>query len=113
MKYKLETVLIIIGMIFLLVLGWCGNNLYRIYENKRNYNGLFISDRNRTETMKTADSYDSIGNWVCINVKGMTFGEARETCNHECMHSAYSEIISEKCEDNFIECEELINNYIK
>ena len=80
-------------------------------ENKT-FDGLrFQSNASHPEAIKTALNYDATGDWVCVNVRGMDYGDIENTCNHECMHSAFSEIISESCEKNFSKCGELLDNW--
>ena len=41
--------------------------------------------------------------WVCINVKGMSFERAVEVCQHEVGHEIFAEI----CEKNMTKCYEV------
>jgi len=102
-----------IFFIFLLLgtgLGWCLNELYDIWSAKRIVDGLaFYSPQNHTDALQVARQYDQNGIWVCINVKGMPFSRANETCIHECAHATYSEILANYCEKNPNECGEFFD----
>lgn len=93
-------------------LGVLATIIYQEYDYQKKFNGLrFEGNYTKYEAIAHAREWDSQGDWVAINVRGMSYGEAEATCNHECMHSAYSEILSEACEKNFTKCGELINNF--
>jgi hypothetical protein len=105
--------LFVVGfLIGIFVIGWLSNDFYRDYSNERTYDGLNIrGNMNHSNAIEVATEYDKYGDWVCVNIKGMSYGEAENTCNHECMHSAFSEIISEQCEKDFNRCGELLDNW--
>jgi len=43
---------------------------------------------------------NSTGEWVCVNIKGMSFERALEVCKHEVGH----EIFAEACEKDMEKC---------
>lgn len=45
-------------------------------------------------------SNDKLGDWICVNVNGMSFERAYEVCAHETGH----EIFAEYCEKNIDKC---------
>lgn len=69
---------------------------------KKQYDGLDLRSRNHTAALKTAYEYDEYGNWVCVNVRNMDYGRAKEVCQHEVGH----EIFASECEKNWTKCEE-------
>jgi len=87
----------LIFMITLLILGgalgWLGNDMYKDWNKKRIYDGLYIMDVNRTTMLEVTSVYDRYGDWVCINVRGMDYKRAIEVCNHEVGHEIFAEII--------------------
>ena len=93
-------------VIGLFALGWYGNILYRDMTNKRLFNGLYMRNfDNQSSAIKNAYNFDSLGEWICINTKGMTFQEILTTCTHEAAHEVFAEIIEENPE----KIEEVIN----
>ena len=100
----LYNVLFVGFILTIFVTGWFSNELYRIESNKRMYNGLRIGgDVNYTVVKEITTKYDKNGDWICVNVNGMTPQEMIETCQHEAGH----EIFAEYCEDNWEECLEV------
>jgi hypothetical protein len=87
--------LIIFGAVLFMIMGWLGNDVYRHYSNKRVLNGLWIGYGNYTNAKDIADKRDTLGMWVCVNVKGMDYETCVETSKHECGH----EIFAKMCED--------------
>jgi hypothetical protein len=97
MRFVLGTILIIcfIGI------GWLSNEFIDSYKTDREYNGLrFVSNNSHPDAITHAQKYDKYGDWVCINVKGMDYKLAVETCNHEVGH----EIFAEYCGKNIDKC---------
>lgn len=58
---------------------------------------------NWTEVYDKVIEEDAKGDWVCVNVNGMSFERAVEVCNHEVGH----EIFAEFCEKNMDKCVEM------
>ena len=96
----LITTLIIIAILFGAI-GWLCNDLYRDLTNKRSYNGLWIP-QNLTykQAMSDTQEYDTIGSWICVNIKGMSIKDMITTCEHEASH----EIFAQKCQTNATLC---------
>ena len=109
MNNKINFILIGIILISIFFLGFLSNDAYRYYRNIRDYDGLWISGKTHEEAKKIATYYDSIGDWILINVKGMTIEEAIKSCKHETAHEIFAEYC-EKSDDNFNKCEELLND---
>lgn len=105
MKLNLFVIGLIIIIISALCMGWLSNDLYRDWNNKRILNGVRFesNDKDRVEAIQTAKTFDNMGDWVCINVKGMDFELARDTCNHEVAHEIFAEYCDES-DDNFDKC---------
>ena len=53
--------------------------------------GLWLKGFNRTHALEYAYSEDAKGNWVCININGMTWDRIVETCKHETFHEMWAE----------------------
>lgn len=86
----------IIMLFIMLFLGWASNEIYREIKQDRIINGLhFRSDKNHEEAISYSKTYDSKGNWVCVNVRGMDFDKAVETCQHESAHEIFAGIIED------------------
>lgn len=88
-----------------LSIGWIGNEIYHDIKNDkmiRTINGLWLPKDNISinEALNYSYSRDTIGDWVCINIKGMTIQEMIDTCQHEASH----EIFAEYCEKNATKC---------
>lgn len=68
----------------------------------RKYNGLWLPQDNLTKSqaVDTAKSYDSYGNWVCVNIKQMSIEDIYKTCTHETLH----EFWVQKCTENVTKC---------
>ena len=102
----------LICLICLLVSGgWIANEWYYEFTAKRTINGFYaenVPDYNTLLDIQSAKERN--GDWVCVNVNGMKFPDAYDTCVHECSHRAYSEIYAEKCEDDFEGCVEVMEN---
>lgn len=81
----------ILGLIILLLVFIFGFGISQIY-NQPNDGCKGIHKR--------IQSGDTKGNWVCVNVKDMTFERAVQVCQHEVGH----EIFAEMCEKNITKC---------
>ena len=108
---KQETQKIILRWSFILIfyllifgVGWAGNFIYRGYTNQRTYDGLWLSGYNKTDANNEAYNKDILGEWVCVNINGMSYKRAIEVINHEVGH----EMFAEECEKNISKCMEII-----
>jgi hypothetical protein len=103
---------IIIFVLGIFFLGFYTHILYESYNYQRQVDGLYFhANLTHQEAMNIAKEYDYYGDWVCINIRGMSFDDAKRSCSHECMHAAYTEIIAEHCEDNFEKCTAFLDNF--
>jgi hypothetical protein len=101
---KLDILMVILGILCLITLGWVSNDMYRDYTNKKMFNGLYFEMNNSQEQALTqAYKFERDANWVCVNVKGMEFKEAIKTCNHEVAH----EVFATYCQDHIDKCLEV------
>ncbi|MHA1482675.1 MAG: hypothetical protein ACTSQA_04460 [Candidatus Heimdallarchaeaceae archaeon] len=76
----------------------------------KKYDGIRIGSKNYFEVKNISKKYDEDGDWICVNVKDMSYERCREVVNHECAHELYAEV----CEHNTELCrktQELLNNY--
>lgn len=97
--------LILLLIIFMsIILGWFGNNIYRDYSYHRYYNGLWMpSNYSKIQALETAYKYDSVGNWICVNIRGMDIDTMKETVMHEIGHEAFARY----CEKDVDKCLEV------
>lgn len=87
------------------LIGWYSNEFYTKTTKINQYDGMrFGYSDNYTDVIKYVQSFDNQGDWVCINVKGMSFERGLEVCNHEMGH----EIFAEYCENNINKCMDII-----
>ena len=101
---------LIVMLILGILIGWCSNELYKGYSNHRILNGLYLSSSsNWTSAMNTAKSLDKYGSFICVNVRGMSYGDAIETINHEVIHHVFSEMLAQDCEKNTTRCQILLD----
>ena len=80
----------------ILTIGWLANDIYRNYTHQRDYEGLFIMNAERQQARDTAKDYDTLGDWICINVNGMTYEDVIRTCQHEAGHEVFAEVIESR-----------------
>ena len=86
-------ILIIILAICLIAIGWVGNEVYREYSNHRDFNGFFLQDATYKQSKEVANIKEKLGDWICINTRGMDFKDIVETCQHEAGHEVFAEVI--------------------
>ena len=106
---KKDRILIGIFVIGLLIMGWLSNEVYDEYKYKRILNGLYLRDSTYQRVNQVTEKLDSKGDWTCVNVRGMSFEEAVETCQHESAHEIFAEII-ENHPEKIKEVMEVIEN---
>lgn len=80
------------------LLGWGINDVYKIISLDRELDGLNIRERSYENALETSQDLDEMGDWVCINVKGMDYRRAIETCQHEVGHEIFAEITEDNPE---------------
>jgi len=80
-------------VLFILVftMGFLCSELYRDYTNQRNLDGLWLRNYNETEVDEEVIRQDDLGDWVCVNINGMSFERALEVCRHEVFHEIWAE----------------------
>ena len=66
----------------------------------RQMDGLNLRNYNYGEVKNKTIEEDRGGDWVCVNIRDMSFERAFEVCRHEVAH----EIFAEYCEDNLNTC---------
>jgi hypothetical protein len=105
MKKINRTALIPVAVMMILLIcgvgiGWLGNDIYEYkktegenQEIERLYDGLRIEYKDYFEAKDIANNYDKNGDWVCVNVKGMSYERAVEVCQHEVGHEIFAEIL--------------------
>lgn len=105
----------IIVIVCCLTLGWLGHMLYYDWSNERIVNGLYFDSGNYShdKVLEKARNEDNSNKWVCVNVKGMSYSDASNTCVHECEHYSFSEIWARTCELNNTKCGEIFDNLTK
>lgn len=105
MKNYIEKLLIVGLFISVFIMGWAFNDLYSVYNYERELNGFYSRNNTLERVNNYAEKKDPFGDWVCVNIRGMTFEDALKTCSHETGH----EIFAEFCEDNIDKCIEVTN----
>ena len=107
-KMKIGDLIFITIMIMCLFsLGFVSNTLYKDYKNERILDGLNLRNFNESYMEKTTQELDSLGDWVCINIKGMEFDKAVEICQHEVGYEIFAEICEKDMNKCFAVVEEL------
>ena len=89
--------IIILG-ILLISIGWFSNDLYQDVKYRRDYDGLFLKAREQENAIQITQQFDKLGDWVCINSRGMNYDECVITSQHECGHEVFAEIIEKNPE---------------
>ena len=85
------------------IIGWALNELM---ENSRKQDGLrFVANNSHPQALDRARTYDKLGDWVCVNVRGMSYERGLEVCSHEMGHEIFAEI----CEKNITRCLGVLN----
>jgi len=92
-------------MVLIFAMGFLSNDVYRSYTNHRDIDGLWLKNYNESEVNEETIKEDSLGDWVCVNINGMSFERALEVCSHEVGH----EIFAEVCEKDFNKCLGILN----
>lgn len=70
--------------------------------------GLWMKGYSEKEVKTIAYEKDSRGDWVCVNIKGMSYQRAKEICQHEVGHDIFHEKFAEMCENDWNKCIEVI-----
>jgi hypothetical protein len=92
------------GLFF--TMGFVTSELYDVFSYNKQVEGVHLENyANWSSAYEKARSYDYGGDWVCVNVRGMSFERALEVCKHEVAH----EIFAEYCErgNNIDKCMEI------
>lgn len=98
-KENVKSGLIMLSIILLsMIVGFGINEIYRDLTLQRQYDGLWIKAQDKVKTLETAYNYEDNGDWVCVNVKGMSYERAVETCQHEAGHEIFAEIVEKNPE---------------
>jgi len=107
MKDKKEIIFFVIEFILIFSIGFVSNYAYKEITNKRTLDGLWLHNYNGTEAKIKAQERDSLGHWICVNIKGMDYSLAVETCQHEVGHEIFAEICEKDMDKCFAVVEEL------
>lgn len=98
-KETFTALMFAIFLISIFILGWFGHIAYREQMTiPRVYNGLYIRDKVHCDAKDVASGYEVSGDWVCVNVRGMDYLDAVETCQHEAGHEIFAEILEDSPE---------------
>ena len=107
----LESILFLIFVMCILSIGWLSNDIFRYYNLKRTIDGVYFQgEYTKFEATKEAYGLDKVGDWVCVNIKGMSYERAVHVCEHEVGHEIWAEI----CEKDNELCkrgQELLQDY--
>ncbi len=91
-------------------LGWASSELYDVLDYQRQVSGLYMRNYDYSDAKDLAYDRDEYGDWVCVNIRDMSYNRCKEVVSHECGH----EIWAEACESNDELCrkaQELLNKY--
>lgn len=66
--------------------------------------GMWMDARNWSQAYQTVKEKDPSGDWICINLVGMSYDRMLEVIQHEIGH----ELFAEKCEQNITKCIEAV-----
>lgn len=114
----METTTIITALgIFLIIIGgigfgWFLNELIttKIPQEKEVYAlGLYMEYQpNWTSAMNEASNYDAQGDWIAINLRGLSFEESKRVVEHELAHEIFARYCSKN--ENFDKCMNLTSS---
>lgn len=111
MKFKMQklNILFAVGILFITIgligIGFISNELYHDSQLKRGVyaQGLYLTyEPNWTSAMATAKEYDPSGDWIAINLNGLTFEESKRVVEHELAHEIFARYCAKK--DNIDKC---------
>ena len=106
---KMGYIIILIDIalfIIFFILGWLSNLAYHEIVYQRDISGLHMYDNiTEFEAKDVAQTYDTKGTWICVNIRGMSIQEMIDTCSHESAH----EIFAQKCTNNATKCLEQVS----
>ena len=91
MKRIYSYFLLIGSFILIFVLGVSIGYLYSFTDGGP-FDGYYFRDSSEPEFY--------MGDWVCVNVRGMSYERALDVCSHEVGHEIFAEI----CEDDIDKC---------
>lgn len=94
---------------FLVIIGICVGYLLHFLTGPNLFDGLWIQGRSVDDAKMVLNDYDSRGDWVCVNIRGMDYQRALDVCAHEVGHDMYHEKFAELCEADFDKCNHIIN----
>ena len=79
----------------------CVDRIYLDYSSHKFLEGFYYENASYFEAKQYAELSPNVnGDWVCVDVKGMSPQRAFDVCKHEVGH----EIFAEYCEKNIEEC---------
>lgn len=108
MQAETKINLIVALMLILgILIGWAGNEAWKVYTNKQTLQGLWFGNGNwnYTEVKQSANKLDSSGQWVLVNINKQTsYEDIIKICEHEASH----ELFVRQCTSNVSECMELM-----
>lgn len=100
-----------IGFVVLVLIALSGFTGYMLkgegcQQYERTIDGLYLGNWNETRVREHTKEIEPRGDWICTNVREMSFQEAIETCNHEVGH----EIFAKVCEKDIDKCLRAVNS---
>ena len=86
---------VLIGLILVIGIGIgiCGREIYDATQelSLRTTDGLRIGGVSESVAHEIAQDYDANGDWILVNVNGMSYDRAIEVCRHETFHEIWAE----------------------
>ncbi len=105
-------ILMTLGLVSLFILGGIAGyflNERECKDYKKEIAGLYLRNWNETEVKNYTKTREPRGDWVCVNVRGMTPKRALEVCRHEVGHEIFAEYC-EQSQEGFDRCMEVIED---
>jgi hypothetical protein len=98
-------IMLFLGILLGIALTMTYNSIMQTKEDNKLFDGLrFSTEENHTAALQHSYSIERNADWICVNVKGISFERGLEICNHEMAH----EVFALKCQNNATRCMEAI-----
>ena len=99
MKKMVLMLVILLGISFLLILETPRQKVNSINKYEK-LEGFYSRNTNKSSIDKYKYDREPNGDWVCVNIRNMTYQRALKVIKHEVGHEIFAEI----CENNIDKC---------
>ena len=104
---KIISAFIFLALLFsVFLLGYYTEDLMDSYSYFKDVDGFYTRNVSEERVEEIADDFSQYGDWICIDVRDMSYRRAVEVCKHEVGH----EIFAEVCEDDIDKCFEVLES---